>query len=191
MRIDQGNKHFLHLILPRDLRIQPALRMTLKPATQPFLLHERRETLVEHGVTRQIEALMSQFVEQQRHKAVIRTAQHGAGEGIIEPAQGGIGVDAAAVHIQPLRRQGRGRTLRSLFTKIAPIGHASRDGITPLHGLGGEFRCSEDIPQHIGLLQRCETQIAVACLQLQLLLGELAHVQYQLQFAAGFPIEVG
>ncbi|MDT4862040.1 hypothetical protein FQZ97_966720 [compost metagenome] len=117
---------------------------------QPLTLDEAGEGFIERGVPRYVQPLVGQFVEDQRREAIVASTQHGVEDGIVEPAQGGVGLDAADPGVQPLLTEQGSRTPGPAQLVVAAIGDATGDGKAVGLRLQGKLVGGEQVPDHVG-----------------------------------------
>ncbi|MNH19484.1 hypothetical protein D3C79_792240 [compost metagenome] len=137
-----------------------------------FLLDERGEGLVELRVVLHIDALMRQFVEDQRGQALITPADHRRQDRVVEPAKRRIRLDAAHIDIHARLAHHRRRAAGRALLVIAAVGDATGNRETVRHRLQRELRRSKHIPHHIGPPKVGIHPIATVVRQAQSFAGE-------------------
>ena len=156
-----------------------APRARPEPALHAKLLDGARKRFAERGIARQVQQLVRQFVEQQRHQSGVVAAEHGAQHRIVEDAEGRIGRHAADENILAFGPELRGLRPGATFREVTAIGNASGYGETPGAGLDGELGGGNDVPYDVVAIESGEASIAAVVGQTQFRNRELPRVADQ------------
>jgi len=120
-----------------------------QPAHQPFLLHQRREALVEGRIAGDVQLLVGQFMEEQPDHGVGRQGNHAAQERIAQVTQRRVGRGRADEHILACRSQPGGKGSRASRIEIAAIGRATGHREAPGAQIEGELRRGKHVPDRV------------------------------------------
>src|ERR1035438_2219864 len=99
-----------------------------EPAAHALGGHDGGEGFVEAGVAGDKEALVGQFVENDFGKRGVGFVYEGVENGVVEPAEGGVGFDAVHIDIPAFFGEGSGITAGGLLVEVNAIAGASRSG---------------------------------------------------------------
>ena len=140
------------------------------------------EGFVEVGVAGDKEAAVGEFVENDFGEVGIGFVDESIENGVVEPAESGVGLDAVHINIPAFFGEGVGIAAGGLFVEIAAIAGAADDGEPPGHGIEGKWRGDIDVPDDARAAEVGVFEVALAGRETELLGGELADLQEGLEF---------
>ena len=125
----------------------------LDPSAHAGTLHDDRKRLVELGVAGHVKPLVREFVEHDPGQEVLGQLDHGAQEGIVEPAQGRVRTHAGHRHVPTLGIERSGMLRGGGLGEVAPIAQASRHREAPAPGFERQLRCRHHVPDHVAAVE--------------------------------------
>ncbi len=155
-----------------------------EPAADAFKGDGGGEGFVEIGVAIDKEALVAEFVEDDFGEVADGFVDEGVEEGIAEPAEGGVGFDAANVDVPAFGFPGGGVGAGGGFGEVAAVAGAADDGEPPGLGLEGEGRRDVDVPDDEAAMEIDIFEVAVVDRELELAAGEVADLEDGGEFVA-------
>ena len=132
-----------------------------EPAAQALGRNRGGEGFVEVGVAGHKEALVGQFVENDFGEAGVGFVNEGVQNGVLEPAEGGVGFNAVHVNVPAFLGEVIGITAGGLFVEITAIAGAADDGEPPGLWLQGKGGSDGDVPDDEGAVEVGVLEIAL------------------------------
>lgn len=164
-----------------------------EPAFDAFLGDGVGHGFVEHGLAAAEEAAVGEFVEEEFGEVGIGVSNKGVEDGIVEPAEGGVGGDAAAVDVVSLFAELLDEGEGVFFFEVAAVVEIAEEGVAPGFGFEGEFLGGVEDPDDVVAAEVCVAAVAGVAGEGEVVGGELADVFDGAEFLAegGVGVRVG